>query len=685
MFLKLVRYFSLPGLASILVVAGLLLFFYEHIATQSLLEHEARSNKALTQSFANTIWPHYKSFTQEAQELPAEALKQRPELERLDQQVHRQMRGLEVAKVKLYALNGKTIYSSQPEQIGADKSDNPGFLSARAGTPVSQITFRNQMYGFEGEIADRNLVTSYVPIRNRETGEVQAVFEVYSDVSPLVANLRKTRWTVAITVLGSLLAMCALFVWRATVFTQVRDQEREAAAQELRHQAFHDPLTGLPNRLGFQTMLDEATARAEKTGKKVGVLFLDLDRFKLVNDSLGHLAGDTLLKEVASRIKVELREHDQLCRMGGDEFTIIIDRLNNEEEIGKVAERIVRLFAAPFRVHDTEFLLSTSVGIAIASRKEKSHEDLLKRADAAMYKAKTSGRNRFAFYTEDVEHVASERLETELALQRALKNREFYLTYQPRVDGTSGQMIACEALLRWLRPGVGIVSPDAFIPALEESGLILPVGRWVLQEACGQARAWQLSGAGTTRVSVNVSALQFNDEHFVADVRHALREADLDPAHLEIELTENVLLTNIEHVTKKMQELKDLGVVVSIDDFGTGYSSLSYLQTLPIDFIKVDQSFVRGIAWDPRNAAITRAIASLATSLELKYVAEGVETDVDLEFLRGLGCPEMQGFLFSKPTSPENVANILRNQHRYFDRHQPALSQQPDYHTQSRR
>lgn len=649
---KLLRFFSVASLAGTLLVVVALVLLYRTLTYDALVDQATRSNVALARAFANTIWYRFDAFVDEASKLPKADLVARPEIAALQQEIEQKMRGLNVVKVKIYGLNGRTVFATDTTQIGDDKSGNAGFQSARSGTTASELTFRNQFYSFEGTIADRNLLSSYIPITEQPDGPVQAVFELYTDVTGLVERLeRSQRHLVGGVVLALSLfyGFLYLIVRRADALLQEQETERRNAAERIQHQAYHDSLTGLPNRTMFAERLAEAVRRAKRTGRPFGLMFLDLDRFKIVNDSLGHEAGDQLLVAAAKRIDSAVRETDTLFRMGGDEFTVLLEYLRSDQDASRVAERVVREFSEPFKISEHEVIVTTSIGISVFPRDDDTAESLVKNADAAMYRAKEAGRNRYQFYTQDMNAQAQERLELETALRKALKENEFVLYYQPKVAVDSGKVVGMEALLRWIHPQRGVIAPDKFLPYLEDTGLIVPVGEWVIRQACVDAKRWTEDGLPPLRVSVNISSLQFRSDVLVEQVRRGLAEADLDPRRLELELTESLLVENTESAVGLLSALKELGVYISIDDFGTGYSSLSYLKQFPVDALKIDRSFIRDLVTNHKDAAITSAITALAHSLSLGVVAEGVENREQLNFLRTKGCHEIQGYMVSKP------------------------------------
>jgi len=440
--------------------------------------------------------------------------------------------------------------------------------------------------------------------------------------------------------------------------------EQRQAQERLNFLAFNDNLTGLPNRLLLTDRLRQAMLESERYNRLVAVLFLDLDRFKLVNDTLGHDAGDRLLKDVAKRLSDCVRPGDTVARLGGDEFTVVLANVAHEDDVGRVAQKIFNVFAQPFLLAGQELFVSPSIGIALYPLDDVEPAALLKNADAAMYHAKDSGRNNFQFFTPELNQRAVRRLGLETALRHALERQEFVLHYQPQVDLSNGRIIGMEALIRWQREGTGLVSPLEFIPLAEDTGMIVPIGEWVLRTACTQNRAWQKAGLPALNMSVNVAARQFQQQNLAEVVARVLRETGLDPRWLSLEITESTVMHDAGAAIETLRQIGALGVGLSVDDFGTGHSSLSYLKRFPLHFLKIDKSFIDDITTDPNNAAITTAIISMAGSLELKVIAEGVETLAQLNFLRTHGCDAMQGYYFSKPLPAAALAALLaENKH----------------------
>ncbi len=442
-----------------------------------------------------------------------------------------------------------------------------------------------------------------------------------------------------------------------SIFSDITSIKQSQA--KLDHLAYHDPLTGLPNRLLFVDRLEHALKHAKREKRQVALLFLDLDRFKNINDGLGHPVGDGLLIEAAKRLMTVVRTEDTIARLGGDEFVVIVERVTKSEDAAILAQKLVEAFQEPIKVDEHELLVTMSIGIGMYPSDGDDVPTLVKNADAALYRAKEEGRNCFQFYTADLTANVFERLAMETALRSALKKNQLVVYYQPVISLKTGNLIGAEALLRWQHPEDGLILPEKFISLAEDTGLIISIGAWVLREACKQAKSWRDDGYEFEWIAVNVSGLQLQRGQFVDVVKQILDETGLEGQYLELELTENVLMQNTENAIVVIEQLKEMGVKVAIDDFGTGYSSLSYLKKLPIDKLKIDKSFVCDITKDASDEAIARAVNALAKSLKLKVVAEGIESIQQEEFLRLLDCDEGQGYLYNKPVSVTEFKKML--------------------------
>lgn len=439
----------------------------------------------------------------------------------------------------------------------------------------------------------------------------------------------------------------------------IRDiTERKHTEEKINQMVYIDPLTGLSNRLLLNEHLSQAIDQANETKQTIGVMFLDLDRFKYINDTLGHAIGDQLLIEVANRILTCLDTNDKVYRQGGDEFIFLLPNTNTVVATEK-ARKIVELFSHSFMLNGYEVYITPSIGIAIYPADGSDLETLIKNADTAMYRVKEQGKNNFQFYTKEMNDIIAKKMKLEVALRKALVRNEFKVFYQPQINVITQKLIGVEALIRWQHPELGMIPPNDFIPLAEETGLIIPIGEWVLHEACRQNKTWQNEGHPKIRVSVNISSRQFHKSNLVAKVKDVLNVTKLNPKYLELELTESII-QDTKNAISTMYQLKEMGIHLSIDDFGTGYSSLSYLKTLPINNLKIDQSFIRNILTDSKDASLVESIINMAHNLDLKVIAEGVENIEHLHFLKSQKCNEAQGYLISRPIPAEEMLSFFK-------------------------
>jgi diguanylate cyclase (GGDEF)-like protein/PAS domain S-box-containing protein len=432
-----------------------------------------------------------------------------------------------------------------------------------------------------------------------------------------------------------------------------------ARSLEMSHLAHYDPLTDLPNRMLFNDRLKQAISLGVRQGKRLAIMFVDIDHFKQINDSLGHGVGDTLLQSVARRLLSCVRRTDTVSRQGGDEFVVLLSQVEREEDAAFSAGKILRALAAPHTIDNKRIDITVSIGVSTYPTDGLNEEDLMEKADVAMYEAKQQGRNNYRFFRQEMHDRLADRQALEADLRYALGRKEFLLHYQPKFDLQSGKITGMEALIRWIHPLRGLVTPAQFVPLAEECGLILSIGRWVLLEACTQARAWSDSDLGVVPVAVNVSAAEFGDKDFLSGVRAALIATGVEPANLELELTESVLMDDAESAVDKLRALKAIGVQLAIDDFGTGFSSFTYLRRFPVDALKLDQSFVQEITEDQADATIISAMINIGNSLKRRVIAEGIETHAQLKFLQRHKCGEGQGYYFSRPVVAEHAGKLI--------------------------
>jgi diguanylate cyclase (GGDEF)-like protein len=494
-----------------------------------------------------------------------------------------------------------------------------------------------------------------------------AVIVGLSEDEQLATAHKNTRLYIERAIVGSVVLILVIaLLWRmARQLALVRQREAEAKlayAERVEYLAYHDGLTGLPNRSLFSKLLEQSIHQAHRYHRKLAVLFLDLDRFKQVNDTMGHEAGDELLKDVSVRLKSCLRDSDTVARLGGDEFVVLLPELEDEKYVATVAQKMLIAIARPFKLLGQDFRVTVSIGISVYPGDGEDEQTLKKNADIAMYQAKEEGKNNFQFYSEKLNTNSLERLTLESSLRYAIVRNEFQLYYQAKQDMVSGHIAGMEALLRWQHPDLGTVAPMQFIPIAEETGLIIPIGKWVLMTACRQNVAWQQQGLPRLTMSVNLTARQFNDESLLQDVTAILAESGMDPHLLELEISESMLMHDVDKTLRILRAFKEMGIKIAIDDFGVGYSSLSALKQFPIDTIKIDRSFIRDVASVEEDKDLTAAIIAMGRTLSLTVVAQGVETKEQADQLREQSCDEFQGYYFSRPMPSEQFGDLLRMQ-----------------------
>lgn len=465
----------------------------------------------------------------------------------------------------------------------------------------------------------------------------------------------QARFSLAVVIAISLIGLVVFggLAWRDS-------RTKELAATLYAHRAKIDPLTELSNRTWFMEQADQQLKRAERERLGVGVLFIDLDNFKNINDSLGHAVGDLLLKAVAERLKQAVRDSGMVARLGGDEFTVLLPNLRSAESAARVARKLLLMLARRFMLGDQELYTSASIGISYYPRDGANAQTLLRNADAAMYKAKESGRNRYQFFSPEMNIQVMETLAMTNSLRPALERKEFVLYYQPRIDARSNKITAVEALLRWRHAELGLLPPDRFIALAEDTGMIEPIGEWVLKAACEQLRVWRESGIALRQIAVNLSARQLRLSNLLVRITAILQETGIDPGSLELEITESMVMRSVREAENMLIELNKLGIALAIDDFGIGHSSLSYLKRFPIDYLKIDKSFIEGIPNNASDCAITTAIITMAKSLAIRVVAEGVESEAQRKFLLEQDCDEWQGYLFCSPLPVQEMTALLR-------------------------
>jgi len=820
---NLTRYYSIASLVCIIIAAAVLGMVYRKLSVQSLMRMAEDRNAALTHMFSNALghrlMPLLTMGIGGTAPDPAGA-----EVAGLRREVVALMGGTGAVKVKIYTLQGLTIFSTEEKQIGEDKRTNPGIHAAARGELASELTHRNQFSAFDGVIESRDVISSYVPFIPPGGTRIEGVVEVYSDITSFLAQVKQTQWRIIAVVTGVLSLLYGLLfgivrradriirdqgaelqrsLARIEEDNQLLDQrvsertrelrevnraleeemaERERAEEKLRlsatvfdntvegviitdaettvlavNRAFtqvtgyreeeirgltpqvlksgrhdadfyadmwkalkrdgkwvgeiwnkrksgeiyperltigvvkdatgevthyvgvfsdisdikrsqerldflahHDLLTNLPNRLLFSDRLNQGIARARRNGRQLAILFVDLDHFKNVNDTLGHDLGDELLKKVAGYLAAHVRKSDTLARIGGDEFILLLDDVEVPRYAGAVAEKILGLLSRTITVSGYEIFISASIGVSFFPTDGEDVTTLVKNADTAMYYAKTHGRNAYHFYAPEMSEYARERVYLESLLRRAIERGELTVHYQPKVDLATGKLVGVEALARWNSPELGMVSPTRFIPIAEDIGFISTLGEWVLRTVCRQVVAWDSQGFSLPSVAVNLSVKQLERGDIVEVVSRVLAETGLSASRLEMEVTESAIMGR-ERTLERLESLRALGVELSVDDFGTGYSSLSYLRRLPVQKLKIDRSFITDVSGEPSREAIVRAVIALTSALGLCAVAEGIETDAEARFLQREGCHQGQGDLFGRALPPEELFTLWRD------------------------
>ena len=658
---NLTRNYSIASLVGIGLVAAVLVYLYQAMAVRALIEREGQANSDLATTVSNTIWPKYADYVWMARNTPADELVDQPVIEKINRDILHKVQGLRVVKVKIYDLNGLVVFSTQPSQIGSNKADNAGFQAARGGMVANEMIYRNTFSTYEGNIFDRNLIASYVPVRRSFDQPVEGVFEIYSDVTPMLVDINRTsnQILVAITALMLLLYLFLLVIVRRA-HRQLKAYEKERAwEQEKRidYLEFHEEVTGLLNRKGLLRRMNSYMLQEHTGTVGLGVVAIKLLNLTALSGGIGHQSLMQLLRLAAERARICTAGVQNLSHLDTSEFVMIEENLFSESELDMIVEKLISFFAEPFIVDGKQITLAIAVGVD-SSWGGKGCESLLNNALLALSECEVRGKH-FLRYDGSMELKRQEYLNLELEISEALQRHEFTLYYQPKINLQSGEVTGMEALARWHHPQRGTVMPTTFIHLLEERGYIVELGQWLLQQACMQCRRWHDAGHDKLRVAVNISIKQLEARGFIDGVALALQQSGLPPHALELELTESILAEDTAVVGELLKQLKGLGVRLSIDDFGTGYSSLSYLLHFPFDDIKIDRSFIRDMMHNHDHAVLTAAIVTMAKSLKLGVVAEGVETAEQLQRVRDLGCDEVQGFHFSQAVAPERFIEVL--------------------------
>lgn len=661
---RLLRYFLIASLVSMVLAAAVLSILHRLLEQNHLLRYGENQNITLAGAFSNNVWPQFRGFANNAKKLDADSLRRQPVIAKLRRSVQVAFRNTATLRVQIYQLDGRMLFSTDTAQIGISNGSDARFLSARQGVPLSNITHYDKFNSLDGELADRVVLSSFIPVRPGANEPIQAVMQIDSDITGLEANGAGEEIQFALSVIAVLTALYGvLFFIIRHADSNIRNQyeQQRRIEQNLRHVTTHDALTNLPNRLLLLDRIKQSLIVAARHNSLLAVAFVDLDYFQNINNSMGHEIGNQVLQTVALRLGRCVRESDTIARLGGDEFVVSLPDIKSNTDLFQITSKMLNAIAAPIETGGRELHLTASIGIAFYPEHEKNAETLISKADMAMQSAKRLGRNRYQIFVEHMSNEVQQQVQLEDKMWRALENNEFVLHYQPVIDLKSGAIIGAEALLRWPNAHGTWISPAEFIPKSEKCGLIAPLSEWVLSEACAQLQAWQESGHGLDHLSmaVNLSHQHFATPELETMISGVIKQAEIDPSLLQLEITDGFLKDPSESVLANFEGLKRAGIRFTLDDFGTGYSSLGYLRSYPIELLKIDRTFIRGLPDNADNAAIVTTIIAMANSLDLMVIAKGVESAAQLSFLQQLGCQHGQGFLFSYPLPADAFLSLV--------------------------
>ncbi len=645
----------------IITISAILLGnLYQYLAISDLIIHKESENSILSRNFNNQITPKIQKNIIDINLLTSNSIKLSLNINNLNQILFALAHAHQNISITLFNLNGFAIAESRSNNHLLNNVQKTDFKAV-----INNAISKSQLIEFSNHNNTKfnySSVYSLIPILNIDKSEVIAVFGIKNNVTNAIETISKSQQLVILTILIGLSIFYLIIIITQSKSNKLLKEQAELriiSEEEIRYHAFHDPLTRLPNRSYFQRILSLVMSQARRNETLIALMFLDLDKFKTINDSYGHDVGDNVLIEAASRIQQCLRECDTVARISGDEFTVILDGINTVSDAEIIASRIIASLNNVMKIDNHEFTIGMSIGISLYPLDDISLEQLIQDADIAMFASKKNGRNTFSFFEQEMLHHSKQRLKFEIDLRQAISRNEFILHYQPIIDMKTDEVTSMEALIRWSHPVHGTLLPSHFIKLAEENGQIVSIGNWVLNEACQQLASWHLAGFEHLKISVNISIRQIDDKNFHSYVLSTLHKHSLNPNKLELEITESLFLECSHTTLKTLFQLKKTGISIAIDDFGTGYSSLAYLKSFPIDRLKIDQYFVREVTKDADNAAITQAITSLAHTLGLDVTVEGVETVEQYKLLKSQYCDEMQGFFFSKPLSTKEAEELL--------------------------
>ncbi|MDX8385519.1 MAG: bifunctional diguanylate cyclase/phosphodiesterase [Gallionella sp.] len=661
---QLLRYFSIASFISMVVVGIFLGAVHRVFEADHLTKFGENHNIALTRTFANVIWPTFRDFAQDAALLDTAELKRHPESVNLDRVVHGAMRDTSTVKVKVINLNGRILYSSDSDEIGANYSADPGFISALNGLVLSESEHLESLNAIDGKLFNRDVLSSYVALRGGDSEPIEGVLEIYTDITDALADDLHQQQMVTFSVIGLLIVLYGIlfFIVRHADRVIVRQRlEQHHAEVSLLKATTHDALTDLPNRLLLLDRLRQLVVANERRNSMLAVAYIDLDNFKNVNSSMGHEAGDEVLKILSKRLVACLREGDTIARIAGDDFVVTLPDIRSSVNLFQIAMKMLSAITLPIELDGRELHLTASIGIALSPEHGKDAEILMRNANIAMYNAKSVGGNRHQVFIEKMNEQVQQQVQLEEEMWRALGSNEFVLYYQPVIDLKTGFIVGAEALLRWPNSHGEWIAPTELIPLSEKCGLIAPLSEWVLTEACTQLQAWHEKGylLNDFTMAVNLSPRHFASPGLAAVISDTVAQTEIDPRWLHLDISESILTGINEAILSNFEGIKRTGIKFSLDDFGTGFSSLGYLRNYPIDLLKIDRAFIKGLPEDADNAAIVTTIIAMANSLKLAVVAKGVESGAQMDFLMESGCHQAQGFLFSKPLPADQFLSLV--------------------------
>jgi len=649
---NLVRNYTITGILFIVVVTLLSGHLYRINKLNNLTDLVVSENAILAKLFVTNFGKDFYRNFSELQGMKGEDIQLQPDVGEFVNLMKQQMNGLNIVNVEIYSLEGNTVLSTQSDHFGINMSSIPGFISAQLGQTHTELVLLSKL-SLESEVLlNREVVVSYFPVNKFDHSQPDSVIRIQNDVTNAVREIDHLQINAYIIIGCGALALflvILVLIKRADVYIKEYASKIKDQSRIIEHQTSHDAFTKLPNRRLFNDRLQHAMHGAKRQDFLFAIMCIDIDRFKNVNDIYGHEVGDALLIEFSERLQLCIRDHDTLAHFGCDNFTLICELIKHVDDVAEVANRLLEVTSEPFLIGGIELYITPSIGITMYPFDDDNESDLLNHAETALFQVKREGGNAYKFYSMSRNQINSSRYSMENAIRKALERDEFELYYQPFVQVRTGKILGVEALLRWNSAELGLVNPNDFIPLLEEVGLIIPVSRWVLGEACKQGVLWEKKGVKDLKVNVNVSVMQFNNREIIHQIGDALESSGLKPHLLCLELTESILLENDGENDKLLEEINALGVSISLDDFGTGYSSMQYLRHLPIDTIKIDRSFIREVVLSSEDSSIVEAICSLAKGLRLNIIAEGVEEEEQFVFLRELGVTAIQGYLLSRP------------------------------------